>query len=146
MLDTAIVFNTMLGGALIGLAAGAMMIFLGHIAGNSGIAEELLPPWQDRSSLNWRSGFVLGMFLSPLLYMLFTGQLPVAEVRIPGWLMAVAGLLVGFGTSFGHGCTSGHGVCGIARLSGRSFVATGIFMLFGLMTTYLMRHILGIGV
>lgn len=146
MLDTSIVFNAILGGALIGLAAGLMMILLGHIAGNSGIAEELLPPWEDRSSLNWRSGYVLGMLLSPLLYMLFTGQIPVAEVRIPGWLMAVAGLLVGFGTSFGHGCTSGHGVCGIARLSRRSFVATGMFMAFGIMTTYVMRHILGIGV
>lgn len=146
MLDTANIVYSILGGALIGLAAGGMMILLGHIAGNSGIAEELLPPWEDRSSLNWRSGFVLGMALSPVLYMLFTGQLPVAEVRIPGWLMAVAGVLVGFGTSFGHGCTSGHGVCGIARLSGRSFVATGIFVLFGITTIYIMRHSLGIGV
>ena len=68
MLDAAIVLNAMLGGALIGLAAGAMMIFLGHIAGNSGIAEELLPPWQDRSSLNWRSGFVLGIFLEAIIF------------------------------------------------------------------------------
>lgn len=145
-MDEATLAMALLGGGLIGLAAGGMMLLLGHIAGNSGIAEELLPPWEDPSSLNWRSGFVLGMALSPLLYMVFAGHIPVAELRIPGWLMGVAGLLVGFGTSFGHGCTSGHGVCGIARLSKRSFVATGIFMVTGIATVYVLRHVFGIGV
>ncbi len=134
------------GGILIGIACGAMMIVLGHIAGNSGIAEELLPPWEEPESLDWRSGFILGLIGGALLYGLLYGALPLAEVKISGPLMALAGLLVGLGTSFGHGCTSGHGVNGIARLSLRSFVATGLFMLFGLLTTYTVRHVLGLGV
>jgi hypothetical protein len=135
-----------LGGILIGIACGAMMMVLGHIAGNSGIEEELLPPWDEPESLNWRSGFVLGLIAGALLYGLIFGQLPLAEVKISGPLMALSGLLVGFGTSFGHGCTSGHGVNGIARLSLRSFVATGLFMLFGLLSVYTVRHVLGLGV
>jgi uncharacterized protein len=134
------------GGILIGIACGAMMIVLGHIAGNSGIAEELLPPWEEPESLDWRSGFILGLIGGALLYGLLYGALPPAEVKISGPLMALAGLLVGLGTSYGHGCTSGHGVNGIARLSLRSFVATGLFMLFGLLTTYTVRHVLGLGV
>ncbi len=134
------------GGILIGIACGAMMIVLGHIAGISGIAEELLPPWEEPESLDWRSGFILGLLAGALLYGLVHGAMPLAEVKLSGPLMALAGLLVGVGTSFGHGCTSGHGVNGIARLSLRSFVATGLFMLFGLLTTYVVRHVLGLGV
>lgn len=139
-------FFAILGGILIGIACGGMMILLGHIAGNSGIEEELLPPWEEPESLNWRSGYVLGLIGGALLYALITGALPIAEVKISGPLMALAGLLVGFGTSFGHGCTSGHGVNGIARLSARSFVATGLFLAFGMMTAFAMRHVFGLGV
>jgi uncharacterized protein len=134
------------GGILIGIACGGMMIVLGHIAGNSGIAEELLPPWEEPESLDWRSGFILGLIVGALLYALVYGHMPLADVKISGPLMAVAGLLVGFGTAFGHGCTSGHGVNGIARLSMRSFVATGLFLLFGILSTFTVRHVLGLGV
>lgn len=139
-------YLAIVGGILIGIACGAMMIVLGHIAGNSGIAEELLPPWEEPESLNWRSGFILGLIAGALLYGLLYGELPLAQVKISGPLLALAGLLVGFGTSFGHGCTSGHGVNGIARLSMRSFVATGLFLLFGILSTYTVRHVLGLGV
>jgi uncharacterized protein len=134
------------GGILIGIACASMMILLGHIAGISGIAEELLPPWEEPESLNWRSGFVLGLIAGALIYGLVHGQMPLADVKISGPLMALAGLLVGFGTAYGHGCTSGHGVNGIARLSMRSFVATGLFLVFGVLSTYTVRHVLGLGV
>ena len=139
-------FEAIAGGLLIGLAAGGMMLLLGHIAGISGITEEVLPPWGNRSELPWRSGFVLGLIASPLAWALLSGHLPPAEVRISGPLMALAGLLVGFGTAFGHGCTSGHGICGLARLSPRSFVAVAIFMSVGAITVFVMRHVLGLGV
>lgn len=139
-------FEAILGGVMIGLAAGGLMLFLGHIAGISGITEEVLPPWEEPEELPWRSGFVIGLLVAPLAWALFTGHLPPAEVRISGPLMAVAGLLVGFGTAFGHGCTSGHGICGLARLSPRSFVAVSIFMGVGVATVYVMRHVLGVGI
>ncbi|RMD49055.1 MAG: YeeE/YedE family protein [Alphaproteobacteria bacterium] len=134
------------GGIMIGLSAGLVMILLGHIAGISGITEEVLPPWEEPEELPWRTGFLAGLIGGPLLWALFTGHLPPAEVRIPGPLMALAGLLVGFGTAYGHGCTSGHGICGLARLSPRSFVAVAVFMATGMLTVFVLRHMLGVGV
>ncbi|RMH46145.1 MAG: YeeE/YedE family protein [Alphaproteobacteria bacterium] len=139
-------FEAILGGILIGLAAGGLMILLGHIAGISGITEEVLPPIEERAELPWRVGFLMGLLAGPLVFAALTGHLPPAEVRIPGPLMALAGILVGFGTAYGHGCTSGHGVCGLARLSKRSFVAVTVFMVVGGVTVFVLRHVLGLGV
>lgn len=138
--------EAIVGGLLIGLAAGGLMILLGHIAGISGITEEVLPPWEEPEELPWRSGFLLGLIGGPLLFAALGGHMPPAEVRLSGPLMALAGLLVGFGTAYGHGCTSGHGICGLARLSPRSMVAVAIFIATGVATTGVMRHVLGLGV
>jgi hypothetical protein len=133
--------SALIGGGLIGLAAAALMFTLGHIAGISGIAEETLPPWQAGEDNRWRLGFVLGIILAPLVFLAGTGHLPAAHVSTNPILLLTAGLLVGLGTSYGRGCTSGHGVCGLARLSGRSFVAVGLFLTFGMATVFVMRHI-----
>jgi hypothetical protein len=136
--------EALIGGGLIGLAAAGLMLLLGHIAGISGITEELLPPWEEGEDQRWRAGFVLGIVLAPLAYAGLTGALPLVEVRISGPMMALAGLLVGLGTSFGRGCTSGHGVCGLARLSRRSMVAVAVFLSVGILTAGVTRHWIGV--
>ena len=129
-----------LGGVLIGLSAVMLMGTLGRVAGISGIASGLLAGASDRG---WRVAFVLGLVAAPLLLLWLHGHSGIGAPQV-GWpLMAVAGLLVGFGTRLGGGCTSGHGVCGIARLSPRSLLATVVFMLFGVITVFVMRHLLG---
>lgn len=127
------------GGALIGLAAILLLVFNGRIAGISGIVGGLLGP-RLTGDVAWRVAFVLGIIAAPLLYRVFA-ELP--EIRIDAdWPMLVlAGLLVGFGSRYGSGCTSGHGVCGISRLSPRSIVATLAFMATGFVTVYLVRHL-----
>lgn len=131
-----------LGGALIGVAAVMLMALNGRIAGISGIVGRLLPPYAGTDPLG-AACFVLGLIAAPLLYQGVTGTPFVQAVSDDGGLMAVAGLLVGFGAAYGGGCTSGHGVCGIARLSPRSLVATGSFMATGFATVYAMRHVIG---
>ena len=131
-----------LGGALIGVAAVMLMALNGRIAGISGIVGRLLPPYAGADPLG-AACIVLGLVASPLLYQAATGAPVVQTVSDQGGLMAVAGLLVGFGTATGGGCTSGHGVCGIARLSPRSVVATVTFMATGFATVYLLRHVIG---
>ena len=131
-----------LGGALIGVAAVMLMALNGRIAGISGIVGRLLPPYAGADPIG-AACIVLGLIASPLLYQAATGAPVVQTVSDQGGLMAVAGLLVGFGTATGGGCTSGHGVCGIARLSPRSVVATVIFMATGFATVYLLRHVIG---
>lgn len=131
-----------LGGALIGVAAVMLMALNGRIAGISGIVGRLLPPYAGADPLG-AACIVLGLIASPLLYRAATGAPVVQTVSDQGGLMAVAGLLVGFGTATGGGCTSGHGVCGIARLSPRSVLATVIFMATGFATVYLLRHVIG---
>ena len=130
----------LLGGVLIGLAAALFVLFNGRIAGISGIVGGLLRP--QRGDIGWRLAFVGGLLAAPLLYTLV---LPLPEVRIEvGSLqIIVAGLLVGIGTRYGAGCTSGHGVCGISRLSPRSVVATLVFMAAGFATVFVLRHWLG---
>lgn len=125
------------GGALIGLAAGAFMLLLGRIAGISGVLGGLLRP--ARGDVAWRAAFVAGLVASPWLYALFA-PLPVPRIDAGAGTLVVAGLLVGLGTRYGAGCTSGHGVCGISRLSGRSLVATLVFMAAGMATVYGLRH------
>ncbi len=131
------------GGLILGLAAAAFVLFSGRILGISGIVGGLLRPQQGKNSkdIAWRIAFLLGMLAAPLLYRLVVG---VSEVRIDAsWGMVVlAGLLVGVGTRYGAGCTSGHGVCGLSRLSPRSLVATLAFMGAGFATVYAIRHLL----
>ncbi len=129
-----------LGGALIGAAAVMLMAATGRIAGISGIASRLLPPYADRQFAG-RLAFILGIAAAPLLVLLATGTAPVPTIEAPPPLLALAGLLVGFGAVWGHGCTSGHGVCGLSRLSPRSMVATGVFMATAMATVFLVRHL-----
>ncbi|WP_371345376.1 YeeE/YedE family protein [Ancylobacter sp. IITR112] len=131
-----------LGGILIGLSAVLMLLAEGRIAGISGIASRLFPPYADRGFAG-RLAFIAGLVAAPLLYAALTGAAVLQTVSSNLVLMAVAGLLVGFGSVWGSGCTSGHGVCGLARLSRRSLVAIGIFMLAGFATVFIMRHLIG---
>lgn len=127
------------GGILLGLASAIFILVNGRILGISGIIGGLLRP--KSGDVGWRLAFVLGMLVAPLLYRLLAD--PVAVRIDAGWAtLVIAGLLVGVGTRFGSGCTSGHGVCGLSRLSPRSLVATLAFMGAGFVTVYLMRHLL----
>jgi len=128
-------WSSLAGGVLIGLAAAMLVLLNGRIAGISGIVGGLVAA--RRGDTAWRVAFVLGLFAAPLV-MLLHATAPRIEAG-PGTLV-VAGLLVGLGTSYGSGCTSGHGVCGISRLSPRSLVATAAFMAAGVATVYLARH------
>ena len=130
------------GGALIGIAAVMLMALNGRIAGISGIVGRLLPPYAGTDPIG-AGCIVLGLVASPFLYQAATGVPFVQTVSDRLGLMAIAGLLVGFGAAYGGGCTSGHGVCGIARLSPRSIVATVTFMATGFATVYIMRHVVG---
>ena len=129
-----------LGGVMIGLAAVLVMALFGRIAGISGITTGALP--MRRDDWTWRLAFVAGLIAAPLLVVSVTGS-PVVQT-VPGNLaaMALAGLLVGFGTVKGSGCTSGHGVCGLARLSGRSLAAVATFMATAFVTVFVLRHLL----
>ncbi|WP_352336459.1 YeeE/YedE thiosulfate transporter family protein [Psychrobacter sp. 16-MNA-CIBAN-0192] len=128
------------GGLIIGAATVLLLLGIGRIAGISGIASSLLKPKKVEL---WQVLFVAGLVISPLLYQLVM-PLPVIEMTSSIPLLLGAGLLVGFGTRLGSGCTSGHGICGNARLSPRSMAATAIFMLFGILTVYIGRHLLGL--
>ncbi|WP_343227473.1 YeeE/YedE thiosulfate transporter family protein [Rhodanobacter sp. DHB23] len=127
------------GGILIGLAALLLLVALGRIAGISGIASGLLPP--RRGDAAWRLAFVLGLPMGAALWMQGQGG-PVLASHAPSWQLALAGLLVGVGTRIGSGCTSGHGVCGLGRLSPRSMVAVPVFMATAMMCVYAWRHLL----
>jgi len=130
---------SLLGGALIGLSAVLLMWTTGRIAGVSGIAARLFPPYEDRE-LAGRLAFVAGLVLAPVLARLGAGSLPAQTIAAGTPLLIVAGLLTGFGALWGSGCTSGHGVCGLSRLSVRSLVATMTFMAAGMATVFVMRH------
>ena len=129
-----------LGGALIGAAAVMLMAAKGRSAGVSGIAMRLLPPYADREVAG-RIAFILGIVAAPLLVLRLTGTAPVPTIEATPPLLALAGLLVGFGAVWGNGCTSGHGVCGLSRLSLRSLVATGVFMATAIATVFVTRHL-----
>ncbi|MCC6708654.1 MAG: YeeE/YedE family protein [Gammaproteobacteria bacterium] len=134
-------YASLLGGALLGLAAVALMAVTGRIAGVSGIAVRLFPPYED-NQLPGRLAFVAGLVAAPLLWSIVTGRAPAQSIDANGIVLVVAGLLVGFGSVWGNGCTSGHGVCGLSRLSTRSLVATGAFMLTGSVTVFIARHLI----
>lgn len=128
------------GGVLIGLAAALLLLLNGRIAGISGILGGLLQrAGRDKA---WRLTFVVGLLAAPFVWQLFA-SLPTATVSGSPLLLVGAGLLVGFGSRLGSGCTSGHGVCGIARLAPRSLLATVTFMAAGFLVVYLMRHVGG---
>lgn len=133
-------WTALAGGLMIGLAASAMWLLLGRIAGISGILGGVLKP--ESGELGWRLAFLAGLLVSPWLYTLVAGPAPL-EVNASTPVLIIAGLLVGYGTRLGSGCTSGHGVCGLSRLSPRSLVATLLFMGAGFTTVYVTRHLLG---
>jgi hypothetical protein len=139
-------WSALLGGAMIGSAALLLWIAIGRIAGISGIlAGALFPPGADGAAeRSWRAVFLLGLPLGALLVGWAQGGLEVSIATGPLGIVA-AGLLVGFGTQLGNGCTSGHGVCGIGRGSKRSIAATLTFMASGIATVYVVRHLLGAG-
>ena len=127
------------GGALIGVSAVLLMALKGRVAGVSGIVSRLLPPWEDRE-FSGRLAFVSGLIAAPILVWFATGRLPMQTIEIATPGLVIAGLLVGFGSVWGNGCTSGHGVCGLSRLSVRSLVATVTFMATAVITVFIVRH------
>lgn len=136
---TAIPLLSILGGALIGLSAVLLMAFHGRIAGISGILAGVLPPVS--ADWGWRAAFLIGAIAAPAVLFALSGQTIAFESPVPTAFVIVGGLLVGIGTYFGSGCTSGHGVCGIARLSSRSILATATFMAAAILTVYIIRHV-----
>jgi uncharacterized protein len=130
------------GGVLIGLAAVMFALLNGRIAGISGIAGGLLKP--ASGDVAWRLSFLAGLLLAPLAYELVTGELPELHIAAGNGTLVLAGLLVGVGTRYGSGCTSGHGVCGLSRRSPRSLAATVVFMAAGFLTVFIARHLLGL--
>ncbi|MDQ8016055.1 MAG: YeeE/YedE family protein [Bordetella sp.] len=132
-------WRSLAGGALIGLAAAILVVANGRIAGISGILGGLLRP--ARNDWGWRLAFVAGLLAAPTVYAL-VAPLPVPRIEAGTAVLVIAGLLVGFGTRLGSGCTSGHGVCGLARMSPRSLAATLGFMAAGFATVFVVRHVL----
>lgn len=128
------------GGILLGIASSLFILVNGRILGISGILGGLIRPRPGDSA--WRIAFLLGMFAAPLLYAALAGP-SVARIDASWGMVVAAGLLVGWGTRYGSGCTSGHGVCGLSRMSPRSLVATLAFMGTGFATVYVVRHLLG---
>jgi uncharacterized protein len=130
------------GGALIGLAAVLLMALHGRILGATGILGGLLR-FNDLPDWSLRAALVVGMAAGPLVYLLATGQMPAIDLPISNLAVVVGGLIVGIGVSYGGGCTSGHGVCGNARFSRRSMVATVTFMATAFATVLVLRHVVG---
>lgn len=127
-------WTSLLGGVLIGISASIMILLNGRIAGISGIVGSISSA--HRADIPWRVTFIIGLVVSPFVYLLF-GDIPAINLQASHMQIVAAGLLVGLGSRLGSGCTSGHGVCGIARLSIRSMVATIVFIAAGMLTVYL---------
>ncbi|AZM38222.1 MULTISPECIES: YeeE/YedE family protein [unclassified Acinetobacter] len=134
------IISALIGGGILGLAVVGYLYVNGRITGISGLlAQVLQPKLLVRSSAMW---FLLGLLITPFIYQIFiTPEIVIKSSPIG---LIIAGLLVGFGTRLGSGCTSGHGICGISRLSIRSMIATVTFMLAGIITVYVIRHIFGV--
>jgi len=136
-------YSALIGGALIGLSAALLLFLNGRIAGISGIVAKVLFP-EQRDDLSWRIYFLAGLLLGPMILRVVNG-IPFDfnfETSLP--VLLIAGLLVGYGTNLGSGCTSGHGICGLARLSPRSMFATVVFMAVAGITVFIVRHLLGL--
>lgn len=143
MIETAFTpFQSLGGGALIGLAAVILMATMGRVMGATGILAGVIQP-AGFSDWSWRVAVLLGMISGPVAVMVVTGAMPAVQVPVSTTMLVIGGFIVGLGVTFGAGCTSGHGVCGMARLSPRSIVATLTFMLTTAITVYVVRHILG---
>lgn len=136
-------FASVLGGGLIGLSAVVLLAAHGRIAGISGIVSRILPPSIDKAGLSQGIIFLIGLLLAAPLWFVLNGSTPVQIVSGNGVLLVIAGLLVGFGSVMGNGCTSGHGVCGISRGSARSIAATMVFMATAFVTVFVLRHVVG---
>jgi uncharacterized protein len=133
----------LVGGALIGLSASALLVLDGRVAGISGIVGGLVAP--QRGEVAWRLAFVVGLFAGGFaIARLVPGSVVPRPGVVPLWLVALAGALVGVGTSMSGGCTSGHGVCGLSRFSKRSLVAVAIFMASGVFAVFFLRHAVGL--
>ncbi|MGR3710274.1 MAG: YeeE/YedE family protein [Alterinioella nitratireducens] len=142
-MDTAFTpFASTLGGALIGAAAVLLMLTLGRILGATGILSGVLAP-DSRDDFAWRAAMIAGMITGPLIYLAVTGGFPTVTVPVSTPMLLVGGFIVGLGVIFGAGCTSGHGVCGMARLSRRSIAATLSFMAATALTVFVIRHVIG---
>ncbi|MGZ8407311.1 MAG: YeeE/YedE family protein [Caulobacteraceae bacterium] len=133
--------SAVIGGILIGLSAVGLMALNGRIAGISGIVGAAMG--SRGAELGWRLAFVAGLFVGPWLVLAATGSLPPIVLAAPLPVIVAGGLLVGFGSRLGSGCTSGHGVCGLARLSPRSLAATLVFTVSGMAVVFVVRHLLG---
>lgn len=133
---------SLLGGMILGIAAALYVLLHGRILGISGIVSGLLHP--KSTDMAWRICLVLGLISAPFLAALFFGIFPIVDIESDWLAIVIAGLLVGFGAQYGSGCTSGHGICGLSRLSPRSLVATLSFMGAGFITVYVLRHWIGI--
>jgi uncharacterized membrane protein YedE/YeeE len=131
----------LIGGGLIGLAAVLLLAFTGRIAGVSGIVGGLLPP-KPADDRTWRIAFVLGLLLAPTVLRVLTGDSRIGAPVAGTALLVTAGLLVGVGTAMSYGCTSGHGICGVSRLSPRSLAATATFVFTAMVTVFVVRHVL----
>ena len=132
---------SLLGGMILGIAAALYVLLHGRILGISGIISGLLHPTLTDSA--WRLSLVFGLISAPFLAALFFGIIPVIEIDASWLVIVIAGLLVGFGAQYGSGCTSGHGICGLSRLSPRSLVATLAFMSAGFVMVFITRHMIG---
>jgi uncharacterized membrane protein YedE/YeeE len=130
------------GGVLIGLASVLLMLVAGRVMGATGILAGVFAP-ASAQDFGWRAALLLGMFTGPLVYLLLTGSMPEITVPVSTPMLLIGGVIVGIGVTFGSGCTSGHGVCGMARLSPRSIAATLTFMATTGVTVYLVRHVFG---
>jgi uncharacterized membrane protein YedE/YeeE len=135
-------FASLGGGILIGIASVLLMANFGRVMGATGILAGFLMP-TNRDDWAWRASLLAGMVSAPALYWLVSGQSVVVQVPVSTIAMIIGGLIVGVGVTFGGGCTSGHGVCGIARLSPRSIVATVVFVIAAVATVYVTRHVIG---
>ena len=133
-------WSSLVGGIVIGLATAMFLLLNGRIAGISGILGGLLRP--TKGDVGWRVAFVAGLIFSPIVFNL-AAPLPAVQIDADATFLIMAGLLVGIGTRYGSGCTSGHGVCGLSRLSPRSMIATALFMLAGFVTVFITRHLIG---
>ncbi|MFV0246136.1 MAG: YeeE/YedE family protein [Qingshengfaniella sp.] len=144
MVETAFTpWASLAGGILIGLAATLLMLVLGRIMGATGILTGVVLP-ASRAEFTWRAVLLLGMISGPLAVMAVTGRMPAVEVPVTTPMLVIGGLIVGLGATYGSGCTSGHGICGMARLSPRSILATITFMATAFATVYVVHHAIGV--
>ncbi|SHM77164.1 hypothetical protein SAMN05443432_11610 [Roseovarius litoreus] len=143
MFETAFTpWASLAGGVLIGVASTLLMLFVGRVMGATGVLAGMFQP-SSGSDFAWRAALLAGMATGPAIVWLLSGEMPAVDVPISAIALVIGGLVVGVGVTFGSGCTSGHGVCGMARLSPRSIVATLTFMAFTFATVFIIRHVIG---